>query len=378
MKVNIFFCNGFMSALASSFIADHLKSINPNSVSYLCIEQNARVEPIYYEVLDIFIEQNQNFEKVIKVKTECRDMSLRKPVEFIKNVSYYKNKANILADTIGESIQSEKIIIIWAPTTTRIWPFFLKKGGRFNLIEHGLGEYCRASGYTKASFKNKLMSYFQSLFGYSTIDRCDSIWLCSNAVKMPADKNIVQINFASLFIQYVDSFWHDYKSKFPVAAEELNVLAAQFQKLGSDVYLYLPSDEIRYEQYAQFARDQIVALGLKKNTTLVIKKHPGSVHADYGMHLTQYVNIINIVELENCNIPAEFIVKILNINKVVGSASSTLYYLNSWLPNVATYIYNDYDQKMLTHESRKLKKQLGDLGLINRRFKVAPGFKTLV
>jgi hypothetical protein len=365
MEVNIFFCNGFMSALASCFIADHLKSINPNSVSYLCVEQNARVEPGYYEVLDVFIEQNQNFKKVIKVKTECRDMTLIRPIEFIKNVSYYKNKANILAASIGESLRSKKVII-WAPTTTRIWPFLLKKGGKFNLIEHGLGEYCRASVYKKGSFKSKLMNYIQSLFGYARIDSCDSIWLCSNAVKMSADENIVQINFASLFIQYVNSFWHDYKSKFPLAAEELNVLAAQFQKLGSDVYLYLPSDEIRYEQYAQFARDQIIALGLKKNTTLVIKKHPGSVRTDYGMHLTQYANIINIVELENCNIPAEFIVKILKINKVVGSASSTLYYLNSWLPNVATHIYNDYDQKMLTHESRQLKKQLGELGLINR------------
>jgi hypothetical protein len=364
MEVNIFFCNGFMSALASSFIADHLKVLNPNSISYLCIEQNSKGGSVYYEVLDILVVQNKHFKKVIRVKTEFRDLSFRKPVEYVRNLLYYKKLAIVASDLFGDNFRTIKTII-WAPTVTRLWPFFKKRGDKFNLIEHGLGEYCKANSHKRTNLRHKLLGYLRQVFGYNGTDISNSIWLCSNAVRFPLDEHIVQINFAELFVKYVDSFWLDYQKQFPVAAKELLLIASQIQNFRSDAYLYLPSDEIRYEEYGQFAKEQIDVLGLQKKM-LVIKKHPGDIHANYEECLAQHAIIINITELENCYMPAEFIAHILNIRNVVGSASSALFYLKSWLPDVSVHIYNDYDEKLLTYQSREIKKQLSELGLVNK------------
>ena len=363
MKDNLFFCNGFMSALASCFIVDHLKKQYPESNFYLCVEQNAKGGIVYYNVLEILIKQNKQFKKIVRVKTEFKDLSLRRPFEFLKNFAYYKK----IAEDTSRLLFNKNYplhLCLWAPTVVRLWPFFMKRKVQFNLIEHGLGEYCQVSIYKNARLKKLMIGYIRRALGYHAIDEFDSIWLCSNAVKFEPDEKVVQINFAELFNEYVDKFWLDYQLAFPSAAKELNLLAEKIQANESLVFLYLPSDEIRSEQYARFANEQFASLKLPENATLVIKKHPGDVNANYDDQLERFANIVNISVLENCFIPAEFIVKILKIKNVIGSASSTLFYLKSWMPDVGIHIYNDYDPMMLTNESKDIKKLLDEMGLI--------------
>jgi hypothetical protein len=115
-----------------------------------------------------------------------------------------------------------------------------------------------------------------------------------------------------------------------------------------------------------YYRKTLSSSGPKLTAIHIIKKHPGSIKVDYGVHLASHGNVVNISVLENCYLPAEFIARILHIENVVGSGSSTLFYLKSWLPDLAVHTYNDFDEKLLTHVSREQKKELDTVGLINR------------
>ena len=66
MSINIFFCNGPMSALSSCFISDHLYMQNPNDEFILCIEQGSHVRPSYYQIVDLIVAQNKRFKKIIR------------------------------------------------------------------------------------------------------------------------------------------------------------------------------------------------------------------------------------------------------------------------------------------------------------------------
>lgn len=368
MTVNIFFCNGFMSVLSSCFIADYLYKQNPQAVFVLCIEQNGHVEPVYYQALDILVAQNKSFIKVIRTNVDFKSMSLRSPIAYFQSVAYYKKIAIDVFNQLGVEIQNN-ISTVWASTTSRLWPFFRRGGVEFNLIEHGIGEYIFARTLKKVTVKSRVLKLIGLGFGYCTVVNFDSIWLCSNAVKFSSDVKIVQHNFTSQFSEYVNNFWSQYQKTFPIAAQELRFVASQTEKNGSISYLYLPSDEIRYELYAQFINDQITALGFKKSSALfIIKNHPGDTLSDYTRHLASYGTCFVISELVNCYLPVEFVATILNVKNVVGSCSSALFYLKSWQPDIVIHIYNDFDEQLLKLECARLKKSLDSVGLINKQF----------
>lgn len=363
--VNIFFCNGFMSALSSCLIADFLHEQNSQSVSVLCIEQNRHVPPVYYQALDILVAQNDSFIEIVRVSVEFQDLSLRKPVRYIQSVANYRNIAIEVANQLGIGL-SKSISTIWAPTTSRLWPFFMKKGVEFNLIEHGLGEYIEAITSKPRTLKSILVAKVVRVLGYRTVAHYKSLWLCSHAVIATSNKKVVQKNCVSEFAAYVDGFWQDYQRMFPVPAKELLGLASRVAKNRSDVYLYLPSDELRLDIYDLFVKEQMAVLAPGKNALFIIKNHPGRVGVDYGAYLSAYGAYLSISELENCYLPAEFIARIIDIGTVVGSGSSALFYLKSWLPNTVTRIYNNYGEDWLSLECESFKSQLDAAGLINR------------
>ncbi|MBY0544270.1 MAG: hypothetical protein K2Q14_01845, partial [Gammaproteobacteria bacterium] len=266
MKANLFFANGIMPALASCFIAELQCQENDANVNVLCIEVNSHVKPEYYEVLDIVVAQCKYFQQIVRVNTEFSVMSVKRPISFLKKIAHYREIGNEAKKIIWPQML-ENLTAVWAPTTSRLWPFFKKRGVKFNLIEHGIGEYCFASSYKKSTLKSRAMEYIAIVFGYGSTTRFDSIWLCSNAVKLSADSKIVQHNCASQFSEYVNNFWLQYQKAFPVPAQELRKIAYEVEKNASHVYLYLPSDEIRYELYEQFVNKQIMVLGLKNNAS---------------------------------------------------------------------------------------------------------------
>ncbi len=368
MGVNIFFSNGFMSALSSCFIVDQLYEKNPGDDFVLCIEENCHVSHVYYQLLDILVKQNKYFTQIIRVKVEFRRISLRSPIEYIRNYKYYKSIAKNVLYQIGSKACNENTTI-WAPTTSKLWPFFKNLHVKYNLIEHGLGEYIQACSSNNKTVKNILFEYLNRLFGYPSAANYDFIWLCSYAVKCNMNKNVIQKNFDLEFATYVACFWNDYKIIFPGPASELLMLSAKVKQNKSNVYLYLPSEELNLENYNLFLEEQMEVLIPSQNALFVIKNHPGRLDINYAKNLKNYVNCINITETANCYIPAEFIVYILNVEHVVGSGSSTLFYLKSWLPETKIHIYNDYDPSWLTNECSQFKQHLDMLGLINKQKK---------
>lgn len=362
MRVNIFFCNGFMSALSSCFISDHLYESNPNDLYVLCIEQNGHVDPVYYQALDVLVQQNRRFTKVIRVKADFRAMSIRNPISYMKSVGYYKGIATDVFNKLGEET-SKHITTIWAPTTSRLWPFFKRHGVKFNVIEHGIGEYISAKSSEKPTLKRLVIDGIGWLSGYPAKSPHDSVWLCSDAVMHSIGCRVVQHNYAVQFSYYVERFWVQYQKSFPVAAQELQLVAAKLERRIDDSYLYLPGDEIRYDHYHHFVKDQTVALGLNNSPLFIIKRHPGDTHSDYAQLLAQHGSCVVISELINSYIPVEFVATILRIKHVVGSCSSALFYLKSWEPNIKLHIYNNFDEELLKPECAGLIQSLASVGL---------------
>ena len=365
MSVNVFFCNGFMSALASCFIVDYLQEKNSNDHFILCIEQNGHVAPEYYQALDVLVKQNKHFTKVIRVRVDFRSMSLRGPIEYMQSVGYYKSIASDVFNQLGAEF-CKRISTIWAPTTSRLWPFFKRRSVKLNVIEHGIGEYISAKTSKKPSVKSSGIALIGLLSGYRTVASHNSVWLCSNAVPNLSESTIVQHNFASQFSNYVKSFWMQYQESFPIASQELKLVAAQIANNLGNTFLYLPGDEIQYDHYQQFINNQMVSLGLDSASSFIIKKHPGDAQTDYAQLLAPHGDYVVISELINSYVPVEFVANILNVKNVVGSCSSALFYLKSWQPDIKLHIYNDFDEQLLKPECVGLIKSLASVGLINK------------
>jgi hypothetical protein len=355
-----------MSALSSCFIADYLYEKNPNDLFVLCIEQNSHVEPEYYHALDVLIQQNKHFTRVIRVKVDFRVMSLRRPINYMQSVGYYKSIATDVINQLGEET-SKGVSTIWAPTTSRLWPFFNVRGVKFNVIEHGIGEYISAKYLKKSPVKRSVIAMTGLLSGYRVHASHDSVWLCSNAVLHSESNGIVQHNFASQFADYVKNFWSQYQESFPVAAQELKLVTAQIANNCENIYLYLPGDEIRYDHYQQFVGNQVAALGLSSTPSFIIKRHPGDTQSDYAQLLAPHGSCVVISELINSYVPVEFVATILKVKHVVGSCSSALFYLQSWQPNIKLHIYNDFDEKLLKPECVGLIQSLASVGLTNKQ-----------
>ncbi len=365
MSINIFFCNGPMSALSSCFISDHLYRQNPNDEFILCIEQGSHVLDSYYQIVDVIVAQNKRFKKIIRENVEFRVVSLREPVKYIQSIFYYRNISKSVAAQLDLDLL-DKEYVIWAPTTSRLWQLFKRKDSQLNIIEHGLGEYISARQVKKKTWKSIVADLLGNLLGYPTLTSYHSIWLCSNAVIIQPSEKIVQINFAKEFTAYVESFWQAYKILFPVAVDELQLIISRITNHVGPVYLYLPSDEIRGDKQIEFIREQMKYLKLESNALFIIKNHPIDIKREYWTLLEPYGDCINIKNENNCYIPVEFIAEILGVKNIVGSASSALYYLKSWVPEVNTHIYNDYDLNMLTDASKQLKTYLDLAGLLSK------------
>lgn len=366
MSVNIFFCSNLMSALASCFISDDIFKKNQDDQCILVVEINTHHDPVYYEMLDLLVKQNNIFHKIIKLETEFNILSLRRPYKYISDIKYYKKIADKIILEIGSEI-FKNISTIWAPTTSRLWPFFKNSNNRFIGIEHGLGEYI--TGY-KLSLNprpdNLIRTTCDKLLGYPSFTTFDSLWLCSNAVENLHSKKITQNNYDDYFFKYVKIFWNKYQLMFPNAALELDDIKKELLILCKKNYLYLPSDEIRSECYPEFIDQQMRELKINEDSLFIIKQHPGDVGSEYDHLLKKYGNCILFSELTNRFLPAEFLMVILNLENVIGSCSSTLFYTKSWLPNVKQKIYNNYDERMLKSEWRGLIKELSSVGLINK------------
>jgi hypothetical protein len=238
---------------------------------------------------------------------------------------------------------------------------------KLNVIEHGIGEYISAKHSKKPTLNRLVIDGIGGVSGYPTQSHHDSVWLCSNAVTYSKGGRVVQHNFALQFADYVKKFWAQYQESFPIAAQELQLVAAQLESRTESTYLYLPGDEIRYDYYHEFVRNQMQALGLNSTSSFIIKRHPGDTPSDYAQLLAQHGSCVVISELINSYVPVEFVATILNIKHVVGSCSSALFYLKSWQPNIKLHIYNDFDEKLLKPECAGLIQSLASVGLTNKQ-----------
>lgn len=238
---------------------------------------------------------------------------------------------------------------------------------RIRGIEHGIGEYISAATPSNRRVATYLLRRaLDKVTGYSIHAAHESLWLCSDAVTNFRHANIVQFNFASEFITYAQMFWEQYQTQFPDAARELTSIREQLIRHGENAYLYLPSDEIQHHCYSEFINGQMTELRISDAPLFIIKRHPGDVVTQYQQLLSRYGSCIVISKLENCYLPAEFVSFILDIRQVIGSCSSTLFYLRSWQPNIKLRIYNDYDATLLKPEWAELPSSLASVGLINR------------
>jgi hypothetical protein len=163
----------------------------------------------------------------------------------------------------------------------------------------------------------------------------------------------------------VQNFWQDYKELFPLAYQELDSITLRINKHTGPIYFYLPCDEVRTINQNEFIAKQIKNINIKSNSLFIVKNHPNDVGHKNWKILDSYGECINIGNYHNSYTPAEFIIIFLNIKNVIGSASSTLFYLQSWVPEISTFIYNDYEQFMLTDSSASMKDNLRLVGLLS-------------
>jgi hypothetical protein len=353
-----------MSALSSCFIANYLNKKTPSDEFILCIEQGSHVLHSYYEIVDLIAEQGNCFNRIVRSKVEFKVISLRNPFKYIQNILYYKNIAKLIKIELDLKLSSKKIVL-WAPTTSRLWQFFKKKDVSLNVIEHGLGEYVSASNINRYALKPSVSSILTNFFGYPSLSCYDKIWLCSNAVLINPSEKVCQINFSTEFKAFADKYWCAYKKLFPVAADELSSIAIYLKNHDGPIFFYLPSDEVRSEMQAKFIIQQMGKLQIAQNALFIIKNHPSDINYPYWRLLKPYGKCINITNEYNCYSPVEFITVFLQIKNIIGSASSALFYLKSWAPEINTMIYNDYDKNMLIKSCKNLKDHLHSAGLLN-------------
>lgn len=358
MNANIFFCNGIMSALSSCFISEHIYDINKNNKFYICIEQGTHVLPSYYNILKLIISSNTLFSTKIYASVELRTVSAKNPLNFLKNIIYYRKIYENISLQLKIANANKVETRLWAPTTSRIWQLFKSNKNQLNIIEHGLGEYLLSINGKDKSLKALISKYIGSLFGYPSLSCFSEIWLCSNAVLIPPSQNIIQINFENKFKSYVDNFWNIYQQDYPESSSKLKSLISLVSLQKEKVYLYLPCDEINEEKKEFFIKKQFLFHELQKDSIFIIKNHPNELNANYEVYLNEHGKCISIADECNSYIPVEFIARILNVQNVIGSSSSALFYIKSWLKDVNVYIYNHYDDDMLTTEAANLENQL--------------------
>lgn len=352
MKINIFFCNGAMSALASCLISDHLTKENPDDEFILCIEQNGHVLPSYYEVVDLLVQQNQQFKKIIRAHVEFKTLSLKRPLKFFQSFFLNKKIAKNVKEKIGNNMLGIERIL-WAPSTSRLWHFFkIPSSTRLHIIEHGLGEYIFAMQSKKPSWRKNASRFLANFICYPQLSSFTEIWLCSHAVILQNSKKIVQKNFGNEFLQYVDKFWMGFKDLFPLANQEFESIMLRIKSHKGPIYLYFPSDEVKIEAQSQFIKKQMKYLNIQSNALFIVKNHPSDISYPFWRLLEPYGECINIKNEINCYVPVEFIAVYLGIKDIIGSASSALYYLKSWVPEIIIHVYNDYEKPMLTDASK--------------------------
>ena len=368
MAINIFFCNGVISALSACFISEYLYKKNPRDEFILCIEQGTHVLKSYYQIVDLIVEQNKHFKKIVRANVEFRVVSLRNPIKYIQSIIYYRKISKYVKSELDEYLLGEDIVL-WAPTTSRLWQFFKKRKTKLNVIEHGLGEYISARQVKKITLKRAVSIAVGRFLCYPELSGYNKIWLCSNAVVIEPSDKVVQINFAKEFSDYVELFWHAYKKSLPKAAQELQSIILRLASHNGPIYFYLPSDEVRFDMQNLFISEQMKKIKIDSNPLFIIKNHPIDIDCEYWKLLEPYGECINIQNEYNCYAPIEFIAIILGIKNIIGSASSALYYLKSWSPEIVSYIYNDYDLCMLTISSRLLKDNLRAAGLLSNQLK---------
>jgi hypothetical protein len=292
-------------------------------------------------------------------------MNIFEPFVYLKNVKFYKNKARKLEIYIKELL-GNKSYTIWSPSTSRLWPFLKRKCDSRNIIEHGLGEYVYANQiyHNKNLFsivKGVLKYFFEKLYSYELSNNYDKIFLC-NKIGNYYNQDTIQIDVNKFLKKYIDDFWVQFNIDYPKEMNELKLIKDIVKNNPSNFYLYLPSDEIRYDKYPEFLKNQLSVLNLNSSHTLILKKHPADAEKSYAkMFENSNVNIIEIAQILNSYIPVEFVAYYLGLTNVIGTCSSAIYYLKCWLPNINIIQTADFDNRLLKLESKNLISQIKNL-----------------
>lgn len=369
MIAEIFFCNGFMSAMTSCLIADRLKEQDPQRKIILCIEQNTHVSTIYYEILNLLISKCNSFYAVIPIECKLLTATYSKPILYIKSVRYYKKIGFELKKKI-EAIGIRHMNEIWASTTSRLWPVFKKSGVVRNLIEHGMGEYLTLNSPNAYSLKSGIKYLVGLVLGYPDPYRYDKAYLTCDFLSPDPSRNVEVINCSGAVGEYIDNFWNSYRLVFSDAYLEIQQLASHIKKSVNPVYMYIPSDEVRIEEYSKYLAEQLAYFDIHKDATFLIKRHPGLSDLPYMDFFPVKERCRMIKRIENTYIPVEFIVGHLGVKHVIGSCSTSLYYIKSWIPDVNLLTYNSYNPDIVRAGDIYFLKQMIISGLF-----ISPGKK---
>lgn len=327
----------------------------------LCIERNGHVDNKYYEALDLLIAASDKFDNIIRLSTDFRIMKLSEFSEYYNNVKYYKSIGMILQLELRK-ILVDNITDVWAPTTSMLWSFVATRNVKVHLLEHGLGEYIQARDLSshRASLKSAIRTIIDAIFGFQLLTspaKYDTIHLCSNAVPVQTSSKVVQIDCAKHFHDYSGRFWANYIAAYQPETSEFIDITRSIDV--ANAYLYLPSTEIKFEYYDSFIQKQMGFLDLPKDVYFILKNHPGNREFDYNKLLSAYGDVIEIKDVRNSYLPAEFIANELHIGHVLGSFSSALYYIKSWMPEIRTHFYNNYSTLLLRDDCKGFSDLMG-------------------
>jgi hypothetical protein len=342
-KVNLFFSFNMTNTLAAMLTVDKYFSMDKN---ILCIEKQKDRNESLYTLTDLLLKDNTTFDKIIYVDAQQYIFGKRDLLKVKEYINYYKKAYNYLIDELNKS-GFEKVDRIFTSQVGRIWPFF-EKSSEVYLIEHAFGDYYLYDAYNSnyASVTKKmnhaLNKIWNIIFGYKFMNKTAQIDGAYFMLELIDDKNenIKLINNHKLINNIIIDFWKKFQKYYPKEYDEIVGLVDN--NLDKEIYLYMPSNEVKNSKYDDFLKLQINSLNLDTNKLVILKQHPASSAKEHKLSLDN--NFSNVKEMQTplvLDIPIEFYTILYKKSFLIGTISSAFVYLKHLYKSNNIKVYTD-------------------------------------
>ncbi|MDD2714820.1 MAG: hypothetical protein PHW04_02880 [Candidatus Wallbacteria bacterium] len=363
MKVNLFFTNGVMTTLCASLLCEALFFDEKEFKNIICLEQFDEHDEFYNIVINEIISISGIWENKYSVQSNYHNFSRKNLIHSMQLTGYYKFIAAALKKKLNKDKYDHFENIIFS-STARLWPYFRTSSNKKILIEHGSGEYI----YVKNRYRKKssylklwLTKIWNMIFQYeclSNYSNLDTIYLCSELVKFNEELSLVcHVDTQKAFCKLADNFWENYKKKFPDEYSELNVIREELGK-NKDNFYYLVSNEVDPMKYPDFIQYQKEKAALPEKGYYIIKSHPSNDENSYNEIYSCLGTSVTVKQIINKYIPAEFLIYFFDKVTVIGSNSSTLLYVKTWMPHIPVIRTKIPDKIMISKGFENLQDQI--------------------